>query len=46
MVPPTPSNQPERLAALHWLELLDTLSEPTCDRLTRLAATALDLPMG
>lgn len=45
MLPPIPSNQPERLAALHRLDLLDTPPGPACDRLTRLAATALDVPM-
>ena len=45
MLPPIPSNGPERLAALHRLELLDTPPEPAFDRLTRLAATALGVPI-
>jgi hypothetical protein len=42
-LPPVPSNEPKRLAALHRLELLDTPPEPAFDRLTRLAASALNV---
>jgi EAL domain-containing protein (putative c-di-GMP-specific phosphodiesterase class I)/GGDEF domain-containing protein len=45
MLPPIPSNEPDRLAALHRLELLDTPPEPAFDRLTRLAARSLGVPM-
>jgi EAL domain-containing protein (putative c-di-GMP-specific phosphodiesterase class I)/GAF domain-containing protein len=45
MLPPIPSNESERVAALHRLELLDTPPEPAFDRLTRLAATALGVPI-
>jgi EAL domain-containing protein (putative c-di-GMP-specific phosphodiesterase class I)/GAF domain-containing protein len=45
MVPPIPSHKPDRLAALHRLELRDTLLEPALDRLTRLAAGSLSAPM-
>lgn len=43
MLPPIPSNEPKRLAALYRLDLLDTPPEPALDRLTRLAASALDV---
>jgi EAL domain-containing protein (putative c-di-GMP-specific phosphodiesterase class I)/GAF domain-containing protein len=45
MLPPIPSNEPERVAALHRLKLLDTPPEAAFDRLTRLAATALGVPI-
>jgi EAL domain-containing protein (putative c-di-GMP-specific phosphodiesterase class I)/GGDEF domain-containing protein len=45
MRPPLPSNEPDRLASLRRLELLDTPPEPAFDRLTRLAATLLDVPI-
>ncbi len=45
MRPPLPSNEPDRLAALRRLELLDTPPEPAFDRLTRLAANLLDAPI-
>ena len=45
MLPPIPSNEPERVAALHRLELLDTQPEAAFDRLTRLTATALGVPI-
>jgi EAL domain-containing protein (putative c-di-GMP-specific phosphodiesterase class I)/GGDEF domain-containing protein len=45
MLPPIPDNEPDRLAALRRIELLDTPPEPAFDRLTRLAATLLDLPI-
>jgi GAF domain-containing protein len=45
MLPPIPSNEPERLAALRRLKLLDTPPEPSFDRLTRLAAKALGVPI-
>jgi hypothetical protein len=41
MLPPMPRNEPERLAAVQRLGLLDTPPEPAFDRLTRLAARAL-----
>lgn len=40
----TPENEPERLAALHALRVLDTPPEPRFDRLTRLAAALFDVP--
>lgn len=39
-----PPNEPERLAALHALRILDTPAEPRFDRLTRLTATLLKAP--
>ncbi|MDQ7813817.1 MAG: GAF domain-containing protein, partial [Brevundimonas sp.] len=39
-----PENEPERLAALHALRVLDTPPEPRFDRLTRLAAALFDVP--
>ncbi len=45
MRPPFPSNEPDRLAALRRLELLDTPPELDFDRLTRLAAALLDVPI-
>jgi PAS domain S-box-containing protein len=40
----TPDNEPERLAALQALRVLDTPPEPRFDRLTRLAAALFDVP--
>jgi EAL domain-containing protein (putative c-di-GMP-specific phosphodiesterase class I)/GGDEF domain-containing protein len=45
MRPPLPSNEPDRLAALRRLDLLDTPPEQAFDRLTRLAANLLDVPI-
>jgi EAL domain-containing protein (putative c-di-GMP-specific phosphodiesterase class I)/GGDEF domain-containing protein len=45
MGPPLPSNELDRLAALRRLELLDTPPELAFDRLTRLAANLLDVPI-
>jgi EAL domain-containing protein (putative c-di-GMP-specific phosphodiesterase class I)/GGDEF domain-containing protein len=45
MVPPIPGNERDRLAALHRFALLDTPPEPAFDRLTRLAATLLEMPI-
>lgn len=45
MRPPFPSNEPDRLAALRRLGLLDTPPELDFDRLTRLAASLLGVPI-
>lgn len=42
---PVPRNEPERLRALHALELVDTPADAAFDRLTSLAAHATDCPM-
>ena len=46
-MPPVPAavRDPDRLAALRSLRLLDTPAEPAFDRLTRLAATILRVPV-
>ena len=43
--PPLPSNEAQRLAALHALRILDTKPEERFDRLTRIAAAAFDAPI-
>ncbi|HWQ15998.1 MAG TPA: GAF domain-containing sensor histidine kinase, partial [Roseiflexaceae bacterium] len=43
--PPLPADEPERLAALRALELLDTPAEERFDRLTRLARRLFDAPI-
>jgi len=43
--PPQPSNEAQRLAALHALRILDTKPEERFDRLTRIAAAAFDAPI-
>jgi hypothetical protein len=43
VLPPIPSNEPKRAAALHRPELLDTPPKPAFARWTRFAASALDL---
>ncbi|MDQ2687759.1 MAG: diguanylate cyclase [Armatimonadota bacterium] len=45
MIPPKPDNESERLAALHALNILDTLPEEAFDDLTRLAAHICGVPM-
>ena len=42
---PTASNEEARLAALYELELLDTPDEPAFDRVTRLVAQLLNVPI-
>jgi PAS domain S-box-containing protein len=42
---PLPSNEPQRLEALRALNLLDTPPEERFDRITRLAARVLNVPM-
>ncbi|MFT5643983.1 MAG: diguanylate cyclase (GGDEF)-like protein/PAS domain S-box-containing protein [Janthinobacterium sp.] len=42
---PLPSDETARLALLHSLDLLDTSAEPFFDRITRLAAIALQVPI-
>jgi len=42
---PIPSNDPERLAALHRYAVLDTEKERSFDRLTSLAAKLLQVPI-
>jgi phosphoribosyl 1,2-cyclic phosphodiesterase/CheY-like chemotaxis protein len=42
---PLPENETERLAALHNLAILDTQREERFDRLTRIAAAALGVPV-
>lgn len=44
-VPPKPSDEPQRLAALHALGILGTPPEERFDRLTRLAARASGCPI-
>jgi adenylate cyclase len=43
--PPLPENEVERLAALHALNMLDTPAEERFDRITRLLARLLDVPI-
>jgi len=43
--PRIPDDEPERLAALHALELLETVREERFDRLTRLACRLFDVPI-
>jgi signal transduction histidine kinase len=46
MLPPAiPAHEPDRLAALQALDLLDTPGEARFDRLTRLAARLFDVPI-
>lgn len=40
-----PSNETERIALLHALDLLDTPAEPSFDRITRLVARTLRVPI-
>src|SRR5476649_2442364 len=42
---PLPANEPQRLEALRALNLLDTPPEERFDRITRLAARILGVPM-
>jgi len=42
---PTPPNESERLNLLHALNLLDTPDEPVFDRITRLVARILNVPI-
>ena len=42
---PFPPDEAERLALLHALDLLDTPAEPAFDRITRLLARTLDVPI-
>lgn len=42
---PLPADEEQRLAALHGLGILDTPGEQRFDRLTRLAAAILDVPV-
>ncbi|WP_432813046.1 hypothetical protein [Pantanalinema sp. GBBB05] len=41
---PIPTNEAERLAALHRYTILDTPPEATFDRITRLAARLFNMP--
>ncbi len=43
--PPLPVNEPQRLAALKRYDLLDTPPEQAFDRITRLAACVLGMPI-
>jgi phosphoribosyl 1,2-cyclic phosphodiesterase/GAF domain-containing protein len=45
MLPPTPPDESQRLAALHGLGILDTPPEERFDRLTRLASAVLGVPV-
>jgi GAF domain-containing protein len=40
-----PENEPERLAAVHRYDILDTPKDGAFDRITRLAAAILDMPI-
>lgn len=42
---PVPPHEPQRLATLRALEILDTPSEPTFDRLTRMACRTFGVPI-
>lgn len=44
-LPQLPSNESDRLKALSSYKILDTLSEPTFDKLTVLAAYICDTPI-
>jgi len=43
---PIPTNEKERLAALHALDILDTTPEPPFDRIAAMAARLFDTPVG
>lgn len=43
--PPFPANEPQRLATLHDLGILDSQPEERFDRLTRIAAATFDVPI-
>lgn len=43
--PPMPANEVERLRALHDLDVLDTMPEEAIDRITRLAARIIGVPI-
>ncbi len=45
MQAPTPDQQPERLAALHRYDILDTSAEPQLDEITRIVARACGAPV-
>ena len=45
MKAPLPSDEEQRLAALHDYEILDTLPEQVFDDLTQLAAQICDVPI-
>lgn len=45
LVPPNPPDEPERLAALRALHMLDTPSEERFDRITRLMGRIFQVPM-
>ncbi len=45
MAAPTPANEAQRLSALRALNLLDTAPEERFDRITRLAARVVNVPM-
>ncbi|MCW2962393.1 MAG: multi-sensor hybrid histidine kinase [Thermoleophilia bacterium] len=40
-----PPNEPARIAAVHRYDILDTPTDGTFDRITRLASTLLDMPV-
>jgi ribonuclease BN (tRNA processing enzyme)/CheY-like chemotaxis protein len=42
---PMPEDEPQRLAALHRLDILDTAPEERFDKLTRIAAALFDVPI-
>ena len=46
MNPPLPSNEPERLARLRQLQMLDTAPEPIFDSLVQLASQVCGMPIG
>lgn len=45
LIAPLPPNEDERLAALHSLQILDTLPEERFERITRLAQRVFDVPI-
>lgn len=44
-LPPSPTNEAQRLRALHEINILDTPEEETFDQIAQLAARLLDAPM-
>ncbi|HAS6357205.1 TPA: sensor domain-containing diguanylate cyclase [Vibrio vulnificus] len=45
LIPEKPDNEPQRIADLHSLHILDTVAEERFDRVTRLARRLFDVPI-